>query len=170
MCIYISAYFILEISYMVRCGHCNNEVDKEEAIFNTKTKRYYHSDCYQILLDRKELCDYISDLFKYKKPSVKIYQQMAAFYDKGITYKDMLLTLKYFYEIEKGDISKAQGGIGIIPYAIDRAKEYATLNNIEQEKLIQKFEAKAAEQKETKIIFVQEQNKQRKKTIDINML
>ena len=166
----ISAYFILENSYMVRCGHCNNEVDKEEAIFNTKTKRYYHPDCYQVLLDRKELCEYIADLFKYKKPSVKIYQQMAAYYDRGITYKDMLITLKYFYEVEKGDISKAQGGIGIIPYVLDRAKEYAAKNDFEQQKLMKEFEAKAAEKKETKIIFVQEQQKQKRKNIDINAL
>jgi len=156
---------------MVRCGHCNNEVEKEEAIFNTKTKRYYHEECYNILLDRKKLCDYICELFNYKKPSGKIYQQMSAYYDRGISYSDMLLTLKYFYEIEKGDINKSQGGIGIIPYVIDRAKEYTTLTELEQNQLIKKFEEKAAEQKETKIVYITKSIKSKdKKTIDINVL
>ena len=42
----------------------------------------------------------------------------------------MLLALKYFYEIKKRDINKSQGGIGIIPYVLDEAKEFATLEKI----------------------------------------
>ena len=38
---------------MPKCPHCNNEVKEEDAIYNTKTKRYYHEQCYNILLDRK---------------------------------------------------------------------------------------------------------------------
>ena len=155
---------------MPKCPHCNNEVKEEEAIYNTNTKRYYHESCYNVLLDRKKLIDYVCELFNYKKPSVKVYQQMSSYYEYGISYADMLLALKYFYEIKKGDINKSQGGIGIIPYVLEEAKEFATLEKIEQDKLIQKFEENALEKKETKYIHVAEQRSKQKKNIDINAL
>ena len=155
---------------MPKCPHCNNEVKEEDAIYNTKTKRYYHEFCYNELLERKQLCDYICELFSYKKPSVRIYQQMTSYHNKGVSYSDMLLTLKYFYEIKKGDINKSQGGIGIIPYVLDEAKEFATLEKIEQDKLIAKFETNAIEKKETIIVHVIERNNKQRKNIDINTL
>ena len=155
---------------MPKCPYCNNEVKEEDAIYNTKTKRYYHEQCYNILLEKKQLTDYICELFNYKKPSVKIYQQMASYYEHGVSYADMLLALKYFYEIKKGDINKSQGGIGIIPYVINEAKEFVTLEKIEQDKLIKKFENNVIEQKETKIIHIAEQRNKQKKIIDINAL
>ena len=155
---------------MPKCPHCNNEVKEEEAIYNTNTKRYYHESCYNVLLDRKKLIDYVCELFNYKKPSVKVYQQMSSYYEYGISYADMLLALKYFYEIKKGDINKSQGCIGIIPYVLEEAKEFATLEKIEQDKLIQKFEENALEKKETKYIHVAEQRSKQKKNIDINAL
>ena len=154
---------------MPKCPHCNNEVKEEDAIYNTKTKRYYHEFCYNELLERKQLCDYVCELFSYKKPSVRIYQQMTSYHDKGVSYSDMLLALKYFYEIKKGDINKSQGGIGIIPYVLDEAKEFATLEKLEQDRLIAKFE-KNEQIKEVKIIKVIEPRNKNKKQIDINSL
>ena len=154
---------------MPKCPHCNNEVKEEDAIYNTKTKRYYHEFCYNELLERKQLCDYVCELFSYKKPSVRIYQQMTSYHDKGVSYSDMLLALKYFYEIKKGDINKSQGGIGIIPYVLEEAKEFATLEKLEQDKLIAKFEQNE-QIKEIKIIKVIEPRNKNKKQIDINSL
>jgi len=155
---------------MIKCPLCNNEVKEEDAIYNTKTKRYYHEFCYNELLERKKLCDYVCELLNYKKLSVRIYQQMANYYERGVSYTDMLLALKYFYEIKKGDINKSQGGIGIIPYVLDEAKEFATLEKIEQDKLIAKFETNAIEKKETIIVHVIERNNKQRKNIDINTL
>ena len=69
---------------MPKCPHCNNEVKEEDAIYNTKTKRYYHEFCYNELLERKQLCDYVCELFSYKKPSVRIYQQIFMKLKKAI--------------------------------------------------------------------------------------
>jgi hypothetical protein len=155
---------------MKKCPVCNNEVKEEDAIYNTKTKRYYHENCYQILLDRKQLCDYICEIYKYKSPTPKMYQQMTAYYERGISYSDMLLSLKYFYEIEKGDITKSQQGIGIIPYVIDRAKQYATLTELEQKKLIEKFENKIIDLSPKQIIIKEKEKRNNRKNIDINSL
>ena len=156
---------------MKKCPVCNNEVKEEDAIYNTKTKRYYHELCYQSLLDRKKLCDYICEIYGYKGPSPKMYQQMTAYYERGISYSDMLLALKYFYEVEKGDPNKSQQGIGIIPYVLDRAKEYASLEELEKNKLIEKFEQNAIQDKPIKVVTVQQQEKiKSRKSIDINSL
>lgn len=155
---------------MLKCPHCNKEVKEEEAIYNTRTKRYYHEDCYNALLDRKELANYICELFHYKKPSPKVFQQMAAYYEKGVSYADMLLALKYFYEIKKGDVSKAQGGIGIIPYILQEAKDFTTLEKIEQERLIEKFKLNAEQANEIKYVRVQERPPRPVKEININAL
>ncbi len=156
---------------MKKCPVCNNEVKEEEAIFNTKTKRYYHEACYQSLLDRKNLCDYICEVYGYKGPTPKMYQQMTAYYERGISYADMLLSLKYFYEVEKGDPNKAQQGIGIIPYVIDRAKEYATLEELEKKKLLEKFEQKINNNPEPKTILIKnKESRKNRKNIDINNL
>ena len=156
---------------MKKCPVCNNEVKEEDAIYNTKTKRYYHELCYQSLLDRKKLCDYICEVYGYKGPSPKMYQQMTSYYERGISYSDMLLALKYFYEVEKGDPNKSQQGIGIIPYVLDRAKEYTSLEELEKNKLIEKFELKAKEKLPPKEIFIQEKVKNKnRKNIDINSL
>lgn len=156
---------------MKKCPVCNKEVLEEEAIYNTNTKRYYHESCYNILLDRKKLVDYICELFGYKKPSVKVYQQMTSYYNKGISYADMLLALRYFYEVKKGDINKAQGGIGIITYVLDEAKNFASLEEIERNNLIQKFQENELNKKETIYRQIVEfNNNKNKKQIDINSL
>lgn len=156
---------------MKKCPVCNKEVLEEEAIYNTNTKRYYHESCYNILLDRKKLVDYICELFGYKKPSVKVYQQMTSYYNKGISYADMLLALRYFYEVKKGDINKAQGGIGIITYVLDEAKNFASLEEIERNNLIKKFQENELNKKETIYRQIVEfNNNKNKKQIDINSL
>ena len=41
-----------------------------------------------------------------------------------MTYKGMALTLKYVFDIKKSDKSRANDGIGIIPYRYEEAKAY----------------------------------------------
>ena len=36
-------------------------------------------------------------------------------------------------KILKGDITKSQGGIGIVTYVLDEAKEFSTLEKIEKQ-------------------------------------
>lgn len=42
---------------------------------------------------------------------------------KGYSYLDIARSLAYFYAIENGDVTKANG-IGIVPFVIDRARTY----------------------------------------------
>ena len=44
--------------------------------------------------------------------------------ENNYTYSGILKTLKYWFEIKKGDLEKANGGIGIVPYVYDDAFLY----------------------------------------------
>lgn len=44
--------------------------------------------------------------------------------DDHFTYSGMLGALKYFYEVRREDVAKSRGGIGIIGYVYDDARNY----------------------------------------------
>lgn len=44
--------------------------------------------------------------------------------ENGFTYAGILMALKYFYEVRHGDIEKAHGGIGIVEYVYQDARNY----------------------------------------------
>ena len=46
----------------------------------------------------------------------KVKSQWKNFVGKKMTAKGIFFSAKYFYEIKKGDISKSENGIGIIPH------------------------------------------------------
>lgn len=67
--------------------------------------------------------------------------QMQKFNKMGMNYRSQLLTLKYFYEIEKHPVSDKYKTIGIIPYIYDKAGAYYKLQEkkrIEVEEAIEK--------------------------------
>ena len=50
--------------------------------------------------------------------------QMQKFKSQGISYRAQLLTLKFFFEIERHTTEKSNGSIGIIPYKVSDAQAY----------------------------------------------
>lgn len=44
--------------------------------------------------------------------------------EKNYSYSGMYKTLKYFFEVRRNPIEKANGGIGIIPYVYSEAFDY----------------------------------------------
>ena len=85
---------------------------------------------------------------------------------KGRTPKGIYFTTRYFYEIEKGDKNKAQGGIGIIDYIYSRATTYWAEKERSGARIVEKIEQQIRERadREHKVII---KNK-RKKTKKIN--
>lgn len=75
--------------------------------------------------DYNQLVEYIEKLFGVGYVSAKIAKQIRDYRQMyGYTFSGMLGTLIYWFEIRKGTLDKANGGIGIIPYVYDQAKEY----------------------------------------------
>ena len=91
----------------------------------TKEKRTYKKIMTPEEADLYELNAYICQLLWYEEVTAKIAKQIEKYHKElGFTYSGMLKSLKYHYEINKNSTVQANGGIGIIPYVYDEAKNY----------------------------------------------
>lgn len=108
---------------IVICQQCKKKtLDKKDAV--RIDDKNFHKECAQTYLDKKELVETICRIFKLKSPGPKNNAFIDKFHNSGMTYKGMALTLKYVFDIKKSDKSKANDGIGIIPYRYEEAKAY----------------------------------------------
>lgn len=128
----ISEEMIIEINE--RYANCKNmsQVARELNIAPSTVKRYLNEEnlkMKQLLCDdRDALWYYIFRLFgqhsEEKPVSDWNITQMQKFKAQGMPYRGQLLTLKYFFEIKKNKVEKANGSIGIIPFIYGEAKHY----------------------------------------------
>jgi hypothetical protein len=115
---------------MLKCLYCGQYFDaNSEPTVQVRTNRYAHKKCAdnQIEIDKEriDLEDYIKQLFQSDKVPSKVQKQINSYVkDYNFTYTGMLKALVYHFEIQHGDISKSNGGIGIVPYVYDQAKQY----------------------------------------------
>lgn len=122
---------IIDPTDNVICSYCKKPLSKKDSdcvmIGNGK---YVHQACQQLeeqreKTDREKLEEYIKELFNisYIEPRVK--GQIKKFMEEyNYTYSGMQKALYYHYETKGGDKSKANGGIGIIPYVYKDAYNY----------------------------------------------
>ncbi len=111
----------------VKCPVCNEYFQRETTPFEHYKNRYYHKSCFEskneMDQNKEKLIKYIERLL-HKKADYKIKNQLQLYSDKGFTYEDIYNALYYFFEIRNNSTAKANGGIGIVPYVIDEAREY----------------------------------------------
>lgn len=122
---------------IVKCLYCGEQFDrnsKDIEFIKIKT-RYAHKSCadakVQALskeeLDKKELMDYIKQLYGTTANWARIQQQlkqMMSDTERHYTYSGIRKTLVYWYEIKKQDVSKSMGAIGIVPHIYQQALDY----------------------------------------------
>ena len=127
----------------VKCPYCNQYFRRSSEQFIYDKGRYWHEECHKLNLgeksktdsDRRELLAYIEKLLN-KKIDARILKQIKTYTeDYGYKYKGIQLTLEYFFELKGNLISKAQGGIGIVPYVYEEAKKYYMMKNQVSESL-----------------------------------
>ena len=109
----------------VKCAFCQsetNKVEKTEAI--RIDEKNFHPLCAKKYQDKKELCDTICRIFKFKMPGPRNNAYISKFIGEGMTYKGMTNALVYFYDIKKNSIEKSNNGIGIIPWVYEEAQKY----------------------------------------------
>jgi hypothetical protein len=114
------------MSRLVKCPYCEEKLPKEEAY--AYKKKYYHPKCFQEWEQqkehRKELIEYICQLYKLDAPTGMILKQIKEFQEEyGYKLKGMELALRYFYET-LGNPVREGDGIGIIPYVYEEAKKH----------------------------------------------
>ena len=113
---------------------CKNmaQVAKELGISPTTVKNHLSEENLKLKErvndDRDALWFYIHRLFGPDTDGRAVSEwnvtQMMKFNRQGMGYKSQLLTLKWFYEVEKNPIQEKYKTIGIIPYVYDKAALY----------------------------------------------
>ena len=73
---------------------------------------------------KEEIYFYLKDVMKEDINYVKFQTQIEKYVKNGLGYPGILKILKYAHEVAHIDVSKANGGIGIIPYLEHDAKNY----------------------------------------------
>jgi hypothetical protein len=125
------------------CRVCKGLIDRnvlkegEDWVMPSKNW-YYHTKCYEDWGKKKNdvHANFNEDLWKdatwnYLVKELKIpidftkmNSQWTNFIKKGKTAKGIYFSLRYFYDIQKGNPSKAEGGIGIVNYVYDEGCRY----------------------------------------------
>lgn len=115
--------------HKVKCFFCGQTFDRDKIdCVQVSSRRYAHSECYknkeQYMTDEQRLHEYLKKLFHVDKLNPRVFIQIKDFVDKGMTYDSIQKTMQYFYEVKGNSISKANEGIGIVPYVCKEAGEY----------------------------------------------
>lgn len=130
---------------LVKCRICKEQFNRldpnliEGVDFVKPSERmYYHKKCYDEYQNSKldvhanmtdELWfkaawDFLRRDLKYDFNFVKVRRQWESFLKNKMTAKGMYFALKYHYEIKKGDVTKSENGIGIIPHIYEDSRGY----------------------------------------------
>lgn len=122
------------MAHKVKCIYCGLTFDRDkEPYAEVGARRYAHKACFdrnernksQAEKDYEALVNYIQKLYDIPDITAKIAKDIKDMREKyNYTYSGILGTLVYWYEERGASIDKANGGLGIVPYVYDQAKEY----------------------------------------------
>lgn len=121
------------MAHYVTCPICGKSFDRDKIPSHQMGRRYAHMECWaykeshktQDEIDRESLEEYIMKLFGLNVISPKIKRQIDQYHNEYYyTYTGMKKALIYHFEVKKGDIKQTNGGIGIVPYVYEQAREY----------------------------------------------
>ena len=115
----------------VTCAFCKKGLSKKDPdCVMLNNNKYVHKECQELeesreKTDREKLEEYIKEVFALSYIDPRVKAQIKKYIEEyNFTYSGMQKALYYFYEIKGGDKSKANGGIGIIPYIYQDAYNY----------------------------------------------
>ena len=144
----------------VKCPYCNKYFHREaEEFVQINKTRYAHKACYdrhnaemsQEERDKLVLTNFIKQLFGLDTIPAKITKQIQDYHDnKEYTYSGIYKSLVWFYQIKGNSIDRANGGIGIVPYVYEDARNYYTAIFAAQ----QRSQAKPIEQWQPKVVEI----------------
>ena len=119
----------IEVKTRLRtCPKCKEKVDPLSPNAVDIDNATLHRDCYERSQREKEnhkkLMDYISLKYNIEFPTGYMLKQISDFKNKrGYSYKAMLATLNFIFEVEKIPIKEGVG-LGLIPFYYEKAKNY----------------------------------------------
>lgn len=113
---------------MAKCLYCGKEFSPDtEPYQKPRVNRYAHESCCtwdndEYVKDRIKL--YLREKFGDSYSGPKITRQLDKFEKEGMKPRQIYSAIVYWFEVKHGDISKAMGGIGIIPHIYQESIEY----------------------------------------------
>lgn len=119
--------------HIVKCKYCSQHFDASVEEYVKIKNRYAHKQCAEDYeknrtqedIDLENLEKYIMKLFDEPYINARIRKQMKEFKQTyKYTYSGMHKALIWWYEIKGNSTEKANGGIGIIPFIYDNARDY----------------------------------------------
>lgn len=143
----------------VLCYYCkksDDKVMKDQAV--RIDNKNFHPHCAKIYADKKELAETICRIFKLKAPGPRNNAFISKYASEGMTYKGMTRALMYFYDVQKNNTDKSNGGIGIVPWVYEDANRYyERKENMEKqlEEAIEYSKNNQPQEKETRKVRVQ---------------
>ena len=124
------------MSHYVKCPKWGETFDRDiiQAV-KINGRRYGHAKCYpdnnnfvplveKKISEEQKIKNYAKSILKEQYVAARVNKQIKDFLAEGYTASGILKTLIYWYEIKHNDISKAMGGIGIVPYVYKQALDY----------------------------------------------
>ena len=116
---------------IVKCAYCQKELSKKsDDCVMVGNNKYVHKSCQALeekreKTDKEQLEEYIKQLFNTTYIDPRVRNQIKKFIEEyNYTYSGIRKALIYHYEIKGGDKTKANGGIGIVPYVYENAYNY----------------------------------------------
>ncbi len=121
--------------HYVICKVCGKRFDRDvvQAV-KASARRYAHQTCLptgeivplpQVDSDLVKLEEYIEKLLGKEYNRARVKKQIKDFIEENhYSYSGILKSLVYFYEIKGNSIEKANGGIGIVPFVYNQARDY----------------------------------------------
>lgn len=180
------------------CGKKFDRLENEEHIVwergdNVKLdkRRYFHKACVELAhstpknqwpeyIKRVEaagseldvwaaMCyDFLMKEIKIMADYSKIRTQLEAFSKKHMKYEGIYRTLYFCYLVKHIDKTKAEGGIGIVPYCYDEAARWFVDRTQKQEKFVLELNQQIEERKTAMVIRRQKRDPARnRKKIDL---
>lgn len=164
----------------VHCRVCKQEFNRLDPALvegidwvQPVKKFYYHKKCYEDFANKKgkisegdialEAEDEVwrSAVYDYLKRDIKICVDYPKFISQwnnllkdGKTAKGIYFTIRYFYEVEKGDPSRAEGGIGIVSHTYEKGTTYWGERNQRDKGIVAAIEAQIKQAQSQNIIKV----------------
>lgn len=177
-----------------RAPECKRQIDrneeKEGVVWIKDPVRkgwYWHVACYNATESFKKsptinddvpvekwldaTWDYLTKVQKIDIDFIKFKSQFDNFLKKKETAKGIYFTLRYYYDVQKGDKSKAEKGIGIVPYVYQKATEYWVNLESKKQGTIAAIEKQVRELTERPVIKIKRaKTNKKKKMIDLNTI
>ena len=168
---------------LVHCRICKAAIDRDNQTdwVMPQERYYYHTTCYDDFAKKKgaikegdlyvEADDDLwkSAVYDYLKKDVKISldfkkftSQWDNFLKKNMTAKGIYFSLRYFYEIAKGDPKKSENGIGIVPHIYNEGTEYWGNRNQRDKGICARIEAQILQAANAKVQVVRQAPKKKK--------